>query len=228
MDYLAICKRLRQEAGLSGTGPTTVTGQTGEMGRITDWAATAYDDVQNEHTTWRFLRTDFSFSTVASTQAYSPSDVSITDFATWIVEHRDGAGAIRLYSSVPDETRMQFMPWEEFREAFLFANNRTQTQRPTIVSVKPDNSLIFFAIPDAVYTVNGERYKAAAVLSGDTDEPNFPSRFHMIVVWKALMYYGAWAAAGEKYELGKIRYTAMLRKLEMDQLERPVDGYPLA
>lgn len=226
--YLNLCKRLRQEAGISGTGPDTVIGQTGELKRVVDWIATAYDDIQKAHATWRFLRTDFEFTMTIAKNTYSPSDLSITDFATWIIEHRDDTGAIRIYNNAADESRMQYLPWDEFREAYVFGNNRTQTQRPSVVTVKPDNSLMFWAIPDVAFTCNGERYKSAAVLTADDDEPNFPERFHIGVVWKALMYYGTYESAPEKYDWGLVRHKASLRKLEMDQLERILHGPPLA
>jgi hypothetical protein len=213
---------LRQEAGLSGTGPTTVTGQTGEMKRIVDWISAAYEDIQNLHTTWRFLRNDFSFSTIDGTQDYTPTSVSLTSFGSWI--KRD----IRIYSAEADETFLTYYPWELFREAFFFGSHRSQEGRPTVITVRPNNTLTLWQIPDAVYTVNGEYYKTADVLSGDSDPPLIPDRFQMIVAWKALMYYGAYAGADEKYAHGSNEYKKILTGLEFDQLEDTTYGEPLA
>ena len=228
MNFLEICQRTRQEAGKDKTLPTTVVSQTGDLGRLVDWSSDANKNICNASMTWRFLRTTFSFSTVSTIQEYSPSDLSITDFATWITEHRDETGAIRIYSSVADESRLQYLPWDEFQEVYVFGTNRSQSQRPSVVSVKPDNSLILWPIPDAVYNINGERYKAAPTLDEDADEPEFPERFHMIVVWKAVIDYAGWTAADEKYAHAMNRYTAMLRKLQIDQREKMLHGPPLA
>lgn len=229
-DFLTICQRLRQEAGISGPdpSPTAVTGQTGELGRVVDWAADANNNINNAHATWRFLRTDFSKSITSGTQAYSPSDWSITDHATWRTHHADETCAIRIYSSVADESQLYFHPWDEFREIYIFGSRRNATGRPTYVSVKPDESLIFWPTPNATFTVNGERYREAPILAANSDTPEFPARFYMIAVWKALLDYAGWAAADERYVHASSRYTALIRKLEMDQLDRIIRGAPLA
>jgi len=213
---------LRQEAGLSGTGPASVLSQVGEMKRIVDWAASSYEDIQNLHATWRFLRTDFSFSTIASTQDYTLAAVSLTDFSEWIKND------IRIYSSAADESPLEYYPWDIFRQAFFFGAQRTQTGRPSVVTVKPNNALALWALPDAVYTVNGEYYKSAQVMTANADIPVIPTKFQMIIVWKALMHYGAYAGAEEKYAHGNNEYKKLLSMLEFDQLEDFTYGEPLA
>jgi hypothetical protein len=222
VNYLALCKRLRSEAGLSGTGPATVVDQTGEMLRVVNWIAEAYEFIQNAYSTWRFLRTDFSFSTTASKQGYTPAEASITDHADWIEE------SIRLYSSITDEQFLYYLPWTDFRDVYMFGSHRTQEQRPSIVSIKPDNTLMLWQIPNAIYTCVGEYYTVPDVLAGDSGTPNFPERFHMAIVWKALMLYGAYAAADEKYAHGDNEFSTLLRQLSFDQLEKATYGAPLA
>lgn len=222
MNYLALCKRLRMEIGWPGTGPASVVGQTGQMGQVVDWIAAAYNDVQVEHELWRFLRTDFDFETIATVNTYTPVAVDIDDLATWVKE------SFQIYAAVTDEQYLWFEPWETFRPVYRFGSNRTQSVRPTVISIKPNNSLILWAIPDDEYTVTGEYYKSSAVMTLDADTPNFPDRFHMMLVWKGLMYYGAFAAAEEKYAQGKTEFDRLMRDLEIDQLEKPLYGEPLA
>lgn len=222
MTFLALCQRLRQEAGLSGTGPASVLSQTGEMKRIVDWISSAYEDVQNLHATWRFLRTDFSFPTIASTQDYTPAAVSLTSFGSWIKKD------LRIYQSVNDEDFLEYYPWEIFREAYFFGSHRTQTGRPTVVTVKPNNALALWQIPDAVYTVSGEYYKSAQSMTANADTPLIPERFQMIIIWKGLMHYGAYTGADEKYAHGQNEYKRLISMLEFDQLEDTTFGEPLA
>jgi hypothetical protein len=222
VNFLSLCQRLRQEAGLSGTGPASVLSQTGEMKRIVDWVSSAYEDIQNMHETWKFLRTDFSFSTIASTQDYTPTAVSLTSFASWVKND------IRIYSSVEDEYPLEYYPWAIFREAYYFGTHRTTTGRPTVCTVRPNNALTLWQIPDAIYTVNGEYYKTADIMTANASIPLIPTRFQMIIVWKALTYYGAYAAADEKYAHGDKEYKKLLALLEFDQLEDMTFGEPLA
>lgn len=222
MNFLSLCQRLRQEAGLSGTGPASVLSQTGEMLRIVGWISAAYEDIQNLHATWRFLRNDFSFPTIVDNQDYLPTAVALNEFASWIKND------MRIYSVAADESALEYYPWEMFRQAFFFGSQRTTKGRPTVVTVKPNNALAFFQVPDAVYTVTGEYYKSAQVMTDNVSVPVIPTRYQMIIVWKALTYYGAFAAADEKYAHGNNEYKKLIAQLEMAELEDMTFGEPLA
>ena len=225
MNFLALCQRLRQEAGLSGTGPTTVAGQVGEMKRVVDWVAEAYNDIQTARTTWRFLRNDFSFETTAAEQDYTPAEAGITDLADWI--KRD----IKIYSTasgVNTERWLEYELWNFFKAYYMFGSHRTQTGWPTVITVNPDNNLYLWQIPNDEFTVSGEYYQTADIMTEDADVPIFPARFHMDIVWRGLMFYGAYAGAAEKYTHGNNEHGKKFRELEIDQLDEPSWGEPLA
>jgi hypothetical protein len=222
VDFLSLCQRLRQEAGLSGTGPASVLNQTGEMKRIVDWVAAGYEDIQEEHATWRFLRTDFSFPTIASVQDYTPAAVGLDDLASWIKKD------IRIYSAVNDESQLDYMPWEIFRQTYFYGSNRTVTGRPSVVTIRPNNTLSLWQIPDAVFTVNGEYYKVPDIMTVNASVPVIPAHRHMVIVWKGLMHYGAYAGADEKYAHGEKEYKRMKAMLEYSELEDFTYGEPLA
>lgn len=223
MTFLELCKRLRSEAGISGTGPVTTVGQTGQMLQVVEWVQEAYRSIQTEYETWRFLRTDFSISTIDGTQEYTPAAVSITDLGKWIDEY------ITLYSSVADEAEILYFPWEDFKRMYMHGTLRTFESRPDSFTFRPaNNAFVFGPIPDAIYTVKGEYYKTADILSGDSDTPLFPSRFHMLVVWRALMLYAAKSAAPELYAHGENQDQDLMDSLRSDQLDEIKYGEPLA
>jgi len=222
MTFLQLCQRLRKEAGVSGTGPSAVTGQTGEYLRLVDWITAAYEDIQNAHKTWRFLRAEFSFSTIASTQEYTPAAVSITDLAVW--RRQD----MRVYDSESDEQFLHYLPWSDFRVNYKFGNNRSSEGRPSVVTVKPDNSLALWQIPDDVYTIDGEYYKSADVMEANSDVPIFHERFHLAIVWRALMYYGGYEAADERYSHGQNEFRRLKRQMDASELDDLGYGDPLA
>ena len=56
--YLQLCQKLRQECEVGGTGPSAVTGQTGELARLVTWIADAYTELQQEYD-WLWLRSEF-------------------------------------------------------------------------------------------------------------------------------------------------------------------------
>ena len=67
---------------------------------------------------------------------------------------------------------------------------RTTFSRPTVISFEPDKGIAFGPIPDIVYHINGEYYKKPIEFSADTDTPRIPERYHMLIVYKAMQYYG--------------------------------------
>lgn len=217
MNYLALCKRLRQEAGIAGSGPSTVTGQTGEYLRVTEWVAAAYEDIQSVHQDWDFLRTDITFST-------SDPSISVSNFGSW------KENSFRCYltaTGVSDEQFLAYIPWEQFRDLYLFGSNRSTTGRPTCITVKPDLSLYIYPTADAAYTVTGEYYKAPYTFSADADVPVFHLH-HMAIVWRALMYYGQYSSEPDKYQAGIGEYERLLSKMEGAYLQSITYGNPLA
>lgn len=222
---LDLCMDLRREAGISGSGPTTTISQVGEMGRVVEWIDTAHESIQNLFASWRFLQTEFTFSTVASTANYTKIVVGLTELGSWKTD------TFRCYLTslgVSDEQEVYYVPWDQFRYEYGRGTQSTMTGRPSIVTIKPDLSLTFWPIPSAVYTVDGEYFKRAQVMGADISEPLIPQQFQAIIVWRALMYYGAYAGADEKYAHGQNEYKALLTKLVKNQLPRISYGAPLA
>ncbi len=217
MTFLELCQRLRSEAGQVEAGSPSVVGQTNEYLRTVNWIQTAYTDIQNLHAEWNFLRTDLAFQTVASDNTYPISDISATEYGEWIPE---SFRSYRTSSGVTGEQFMEWLDWPDFRDKYVIGTNRTLEGNPRYIAQKPDTSLIVFPTPDAAYTINGEYFKRAQVMSANDDEPLIPTKFHMIIVWRALMFYAGYTSAPELYEVGQREYKNMLFKLESSQLPR--------
>jgi hypothetical protein len=212
MTFLELANRLLSEADISGAGLITTANQQGEYKQAIDYINTAYADIQLQHANWDFLRGDVSFNTISGVNNYSETAISLTDLSEWSPE------TMRIYLTANGIITEQYLipvGWDEFRDLFMFGNARIQTGFPTHFTVKPaDNSLTFYPIPDNVYTAEGEYYKNPSVLVNDTDQPIFQTRFHMIVVWRALMYFATQLNAQELYVIGNIEYRKLLFKLE--------------
>ena len=221
--FLELVQRLFSETARQGTAPTTTVSQSGMNQRLINWIQTAYEDIQNLHPTWIFRRKEFSFPTEAAKANYTYTEAGLTDLASWYFDpDQYRPSGIRIYSSVNDEQQMIFFPWDEFRTVYLYGANRAITTRPTVFTVKPDQSIQLWAIPNDVFTVNGEYMAVADVLDGDNDTPVF-NQFQMVIVWRALMFYGAYEGAPEVYVHAEKEYNDLLFKLEQNQL--PGIGY---
>lgn len=225
MNYLQLCQRLRQECRISGTGPAAVTSQTGEYKKVVDWIDTAYQDIQNLHASWRFLQKPFSFTMTIGKRDYTPAEAGITDLAKWKFEEY---GDFRAYLTAGDEQRLEYLPWDDFRDMYLIGTNRTATGRPGVFTVEPDETIDFDYVPDAAYTCVGQYFQTPDVMTANDSEPVFPAQYHMAIVYRGLMFYGADYAADERYSHGFNEYRKIIRKLEQNQLQHFVYGRPLA
>jgi len=222
MTRLDIVKRLCREANGSA-GPHSTTNQSGEYLRFVEWADNAYNEIQLACSRWDFLIKDFTAALTLGDNTYSPVDLGRTDHATWITEDW------RMYiGSTADEQFIDYLPWEEFRIAYMYGTSRTQTGRPTIYTVKPDESIMFYPVPDAAYTVVGQYYAKPDVMTLDAHGPIFPDRFHMAVVWKALESYGQYSAEYDKNDYGRQNYDSLMVKMKNAHGPKPYWGAPLA
>lgn len=226
MNYLQLAQRLQQKAGISGSAMTTAQSQTGEAGRITAWIDEAYVDIQEVSASWMWMRSTVSFSTVQGQYSYTPAQCGVTDFANWKTD------SFRRYTTsvgVRSEFFLGSMPYDKYRDTYIFGNMRLTQGIPVGIAVGPDMSLNLGLIPDTSdYTIVGEYFKEPSHLSADADIPNFPQRYHLLIVYRAMMMYGMYESATEVYQEGKSLYDAMLRRMTRDQLDDVTAGAALA
>lgn len=217
MNRLQLTQRLLRECGVSGTGPSTTISQSGELGRLVDWIDTAWLEIQEERPNWNWMVGSFSFETTASDYEYTTTDVGIdTTFANWRIE------TLRSYltaAGVGTERYMNFMEYDSFRDYYLFNTRTTSLSQPYEFTVSPpDKRLLLGPNPNDIYTVRGEYYKLPVAMTADADTPGMPERFHMAIVYRAMMDYASYESAPEVYERGFTKYTEIMRRLEDDQM----------
>jgi hypothetical protein len=226
MNFLALCQRLRSEAGVAGSGPAAVTGQTGELLRLVNWVKDAYRDIQDRRDDWEFLRLDFTFSaSVVGGATYAKTSVS--NLANWKHDQRDSFRCYLTATGENDEQWLTFEDWDKFRATRLFGANRSNTGRPLYFSIKPNKSIVLWPAPDATYTIAGEYFRTAAEFSADADEPLF-DRHHMAIVYNALMRYAAYVGEPSLYARAESEHKKLIRKLERDYVHNLMLGSALA
>lgn len=227
MTFLQLVQQLRQECGVPGTGPATCQGQTGEMRRLVDWVAQSYQELQERHEDWSWLLADFTFQTTAQKQTYTPAEAGVTDLGVW---DRASFRAYTTANNFADEQLIIPVEYPVFRNQYQYGNMRFTYARPMSFAVEPGTkNLLLGPIPDATgWTVLGKYYRAPMVLVNDTDIPAMPPRFHMIIVYSAMIKYGYFEAAGEVLTRGQAEYNRMLAALEIDQIQGFGFGAPLA
>ncbi len=230
MNFLQLVNRARVECGVSGASVplTTTVGLTGESARIANWVNSAWMDIQTAKSDWQWLRDPFEFNTVTQQQVYTAAQAGVgSTFANW---KRDSFRASSVGQNYRDEQLLNYMDYSIFRNLYQYGNMRTTYARPVVVSITPDKDLAFGAIPDQPYVIVGEYYRKPTEFTSDADAPPtaFPERYHMSIVYRAMMFYGGYEAAPEVFQRGETEFDRLMNRLDIDQLPDTVSGPPLA
>jgi hypothetical protein len=121
---------------------------------------------------------------------------------------------------------MTFIPWDEYRQMYLIGSSRTTTGKPSVYTIKPDESILLYPIPNDVFTIVGEYFRTPDTMDIDADEPIFPERFHEAILYRAMMFYGMYSQEVDKYSAGEREYKRVMRGMRT-LLPQPTWGAPL-
>lgn len=221
MQFIDIVKRVRQEVGIAGSGPITVTAQTGELRRLVDWVASSWLDIQLSKPDWLWMRGDFTFPTVASQRVYTSAEAGITDrFSQWHLH------SSRLGLTQNDETLLDPVSYDVFRASYIVGPQ--VSGRPVSVAVSPSMGLCLGYTPDQVYTVKGEYQKSPQSLVADTDVPEMPAQYHEAILYLAMKKYARYMAAPEIYGDADENHRRVMSSLYIHQLPGFSDVEPMA
>lgn len=219
--FLQLVQQLRQECGVAGANPTTTVNQVAEINRLVGWIQQAWMEIQSLRADWLFMRDAVSFqATPAIGGSYTPAQVGEPNLAGYKKD------SFRCYSAavgVSNEQILPFLPYDQFRNLYLFGANRTIQARPILFTVDPQKNFLVGPVPNDTFVIDGEVFAQPQEFINDTDLPRMPAQFHMAIVYKAMQSYGAYENAPEVYSRGQGEYGKMLARLIIDQT--PTIGY---
>lgn len=215
MNKLELVQRLSLESSASGTVTTTV-GQQGESLRLVTWIDQAWQDIQRMDNQWKWMRKTAGPTNLVQDRAiYAPADApfSLTDFGDWLPD------SFRIYQgTVDNEQILTQYPYERFRDTYIYGTTRNTNGYPIAITIVPDKSLRVALQPNSTnYFLSGEYYSKPSVMAADTDTPDIPERYHMMIVWGALVDYGGFESSPEAYTRAKERYTELKDDLIINQ-----------
>lgn len=228
MNFLQICNRLIGECGVSGGPLITTSGQVGSLGRIVNWVGDSWTEIQTEHDDWNWMRSSSilgsgaSFVTLAGVATYplgtssGQVGIAVDSFGKWDVE------TFRCYTTsvgTSSELFLDDIPFDTWRDAYMFGAMRSVQTRPVAIAIGPDQSVNLGPPSNGLYTITGDYFLAPSVMSNDTDVPTgIPLRFQMLIVYKAMMKYAGYESAPEVYARGSSEYNLMFAQLEAARL----------
>lgn len=216
MNYLELCKRLRSEAGIAGVGPAKVTDQSGESLRVVEWIRQAWVEIQNLHEYWKFRwaeglfeTTELSVGVFSDTYEFAGAD----DF------DRESMSIYKTADGSSESTPMFYFDYLDFRDRFQFAPVAEADQdQPSFWTIKPDKKIQVYPVPDAFYTLGFDYSKTPQVLEANTDTPLCASRYHMTIIYLALLSYGRYENANEVLKFAGAQYDYARKQMELNEL----------
>ncbi len=224
--YLQLCQSLRRECGIAGSGPSAVTGQTGQLEKVVAWVASAWNDIQIRCPQWRWMRSEFTVNTTAGDDTYAYGDctdaktsAAIDRFAQWWPHDRIEPFKCYLTSGgVGGQYDLIWMPYEAFRRIYKFGVQQTTQGQPIYVAIDDDERIVLGPIPNGTYTVTGFYQRGPQTLAADGDTPDMPSRFHDAIVYYAMQRYAANSVAPEILARANLEGNRYMRALEQSQM----------
>jgi hypothetical protein len=234
------------------TALPTVVGATGSVGRIVNWINDAWTDIQMDHDDWDWMRCSnilgqgVSFPTVAGQPSY-PLGLNSSDFTSDFTSDFNNPGAVgvdvdsfgkwdretfRCFTTSVgflNETYLDEIPFDRWRDAYMFGAQRSVQTRPYVIAVGPDQSLCLGPPPNGLYTITGDYFVAPSEMVNDTDVPlGLPTRFHMLIVYRTMMKYAGYESAPEVYQRGSEENSGMYAQLQAVRAPRMSFGGALA
>lgn len=212
--YLQLVNKLKDESGSKAADLTTAIGLTGEGRLLANWINAAWMDIQGQHRDWGWLRTSLAgFATVNGQATYTPAQAGATNFGMW---DRDSFRNYLTATGTAAEVFMTYMPYARWRDIYQFGSSRTSYSQPYDITITPAKALGLGPVPLGGYTVIGDYFTCPTEMTADADIPSLPVHYHMAIVWRALMFYGANEAASEVYEHGKKEFGILMSRIEND------------
>lgn len=231
MTYLELCQFAHRYIGggnsLPGTAPTTVVGQVGELFELVKSVADAYRAIQNEQDQWLFMQKQGTFTLANAGRVISRATL-ITQVADYDDIRADLFGGgyrfMQIYSTsggANTNTPVIYVPYQTWRGTLDM--NAIPTGKPSMFTVQPDRSIEFNSTADQAYTFvcDYKRSIDSWVQTGgsaDTQTPIFPERFHEVVAWRAIMFWGGSVEDPGKYQFARDEYRRIMDQLRADQL----------
>lgn len=223
MTYLELCQRAARESGTipGDNTPSTVVGQSGRLRKLIDWVATAYTDIQTEFNDWRWMQGTYSGSVTQSNPTYTGASFGLSRFNRWIATPHQ----VTIYETpegVADESELTFRPWDDFRR--LYDRGTQLENRPIEYTITPAGEIRLGPVPGASYTLRGPYQKSAQILAANSDTPEMPSDYHMMIVWDALLLLGGFDEGAFTMQEAQRRRQDIHRRLIISQRPSPMAG----
>lgn len=89
-----------------------------------------------------------------------------------------------------DQQPCYFLEPDDFEGYYTRRSASVSQGRPIYYTIRPNGQISLFPTPDQVYVLTIKHRTNPSDLTIDASTPEMPTKFHMYIVYKAMMYYG--------------------------------------
>lgn len=176
MTFLELCRRVRQDSGISGD-IATVENQQGILAKLVTWVREADYDILKSRTDWTFMQRSANASLQVGKAEYLPADLNMQPFA----------GLSRLYVGRVPIVHCDFNTLDDWH----LKQGGATAGVPQRYAVTPNKRILFDHAPAEAASV-AIRYHALPVrMTANSSVSLIPEEHHEIIVQKALMSYAS-------------------------------------
>jgi hypothetical protein len=208
MNFLELCQTVRQEVGISGTGPSTVLAQEGQLKAIVDFVVQSEYQINGLWRDWDFLWSQYS--TTLALGVAEPALPKPADFGTWDLR------SFYLDYTTDDWSRLSYLNYVEWRDNLRQGVQVNST--PTYVVVRPTGSLLVHPYPDKAYTISADYWRVGSQLVENLDVSAIPVQYHRAIIARAKTMWAEREEAPEILLAASAEYQDVLDKLESQSL----------
>lgn len=205
MTFLELCKRVRQESGVSGTGPVSVASQTGILAKIVEWVRQADVDIQRYNLFWSFLWRITDVELTLGTKEYSMAALGLSDMR-------------QLKGISIGNNKLVEMPWQLYVDYGFRLSSDSGT--PTHYTFRPDGVMCVHPAPNAPVQVTIEYYRTPKAMSANADVSLIPEAYHDAIIHKALMYFASHEEDAALLQVSNVRYENVLAEMGANYLPK--------
>jgi len=213
--YLQLCNDLREELGETGTGPASVTSQTGIYAKIVHWIQEADFSIQGLYFDWDFMYDDstFSVATIAGTKDYTaPATLGTWDHESFYLDYS--------LSTYADLIRIDYRTWKN-----TYGRGTQTNKKPAMYTIKKNGNVILHGPPDTVYTLTAHFWSKPVKMTANADTSLIPEQYERAIIARAKMSYAEEQEFPELYEEAAQEYQEQLQRLEASELPGQENRY---
>ena len=174
MTFIDLCRRVRQDSGMSGD-IASVTSQQGQLAKLVTWVQQAEYDIVSSRTDWNFMRGKAAAQLVAGKVEYLPAELDMQPFASVQAVYVDRQPLRQFEFDYLDDMHLK--------------NGGAPVGVPRGFAVTPDNKILFDNQPTQAMPVAIRYCKAAVRLTSNNQISPIPAAHTEVIIQAALMNY---------------------------------------